>query len=63
MLGSGIVDVILAVLLVLGLPGTALWALGLLVGINLIVGGWALAGMAVLARGARAQSANTAPTV
>lgn len=46
MLASGIVDVILGLLLFAGLPGTALWALGLLIGINLFFGGWALILMA-----------------
>lgn len=54
MLASGIVDVILAVLLLIGLPGTALWALGLLVGINMLFGGWALILMALHARPAAA---------
>jgi uncharacterized membrane protein HdeD (DUF308 family) len=42
MLASGILDVALGVILFAGLPGTALWALGLLIGINMIFGGWAL---------------------
>jgi uncharacterized membrane protein HdeD (DUF308 family) len=50
MLVSGIIDLILAGIIILGLPGTALWALGLLVGINLIFGGVALIGMALAAR-------------
>jgi uncharacterized membrane protein HdeD (DUF308 family) len=50
MLASGIIDVALAVLLFIGLPGTALWALGLILGINLIFGGWALIFMALHAR-------------
>jgi uncharacterized membrane protein HdeD (DUF308 family) len=50
MLVSGIVDLILAGIIVAGLPGTALWALGLLVGINLIFGGVAMIGMAMAAR-------------
>src|SRR5215471_10149567 len=50
MLASGILDVGLGVLLFIGLPGTALWALGLLLGINLIFGGWALIFMALHAR-------------
>ena len=50
MLASGIIDVTLAVLLLLGLPGAALWALGLILGINLIFGGWALIFMALHAR-------------
>ena len=50
MLTSGIIDVVLGVVLLIGLPGTALWALGLLLGINLIFGGWALIFMALHAR-------------
>src|SRR5262245_20413478 len=50
MLASGIIDVALGVLLFIGLPGTALWALGLLLGINLLFGGWALIFMALHAR-------------
>ena len=57
MLASGIVDVILGVLLFIGLPGTALWALGLLLGINLIFGGWALIFMALHARPTTASTA------
>jgi uncharacterized membrane protein HdeD (DUF308 family) len=50
MLTSGIVDVVLGLLLLAGLPGTALWALGLIVGINMLFGGWALILMALHAR-------------
>jgi uncharacterized membrane protein HdeD (DUF308 family) len=50
MLLSGIVDLILAGIIVAGLPGTAAWALGLLVGINMLFGGTAMIGMALAAR-------------
>jgi uncharacterized membrane protein HdeD (DUF308 family) len=50
MLASGVVDLILAFVILVGLPGSAAWALGLLVGINMIFGGWALIGMALHAR-------------
>ncbi len=50
MLASGTIDLILAVIIIAGLPGTAAWALGLLVGINLVFGGTALIGMALHAR-------------
>ena len=50
MLASGIIDIVLGVVLLIGLPGTALWALGLILGINLIFGGWALIFMALHAR-------------
>ncbi len=42
MMASGIIDLALAAAIVVGLPGSAQWALGLLVGINLIFGGVAL---------------------
>jgi uncharacterized membrane protein HdeD (DUF308 family) len=50
MLASGIVDLLLAGLLFMGLPGTAAWAIGLLVGINMVFGGVALIAMALHAR-------------
>jgi len=50
MLVSGIVDLILAAVIFAGLPGTAAWAIGLLVGINMIFGGAALIAMALHAR-------------
>jgi uncharacterized membrane protein HdeD (DUF308 family) len=50
MLASGIVDLILAAIILAGLPGTAAWAIGLLVGINMIFGGSALIAMAMHAR-------------
>jgi uncharacterized membrane protein HdeD (DUF308 family) len=50
MLASGIVDLILGIIILAGLPGTALWALGLLLGINMIFGGTALIAMALHAR-------------
>jgi uncharacterized membrane protein HdeD (DUF308 family) len=50
MLASGIVDLILAGIIFAGLPGTAAWALGLLVGINMVFGGTAMIGMALAAK-------------
>jgi len=50
LLFSGIVDLVLAGIIVMGLPGTAAWAIGLLVGINMVFGGSALIGMALHAR-------------
>ena len=50
MLVSGIIDLILAGIIFAGLPGTAAWALGLLVGINMLFGGGAMIGMALAAR-------------
>jgi uncharacterized membrane protein HdeD (DUF308 family) len=50
MLASGIVDLVLAGIIYAGLPESATWALGLLVGINLLFGGTAMIGMALAAR-------------
>jgi uncharacterized membrane protein HdeD (DUF308 family) len=50
MLFSGIVDLVLAGIILAGLPGTAAWALGLLVGINMLFGGAALIAIALHAR-------------
>ena len=50
LLVAGIVDIVIAGLIISGLPGSALWAVGLLVGINLLFGGASLIGMALAAR-------------
>ena len=50
MVASGVVDLALAGVLVAGLPGDAAWALGLLVGVNLIFGGAALSAIALRLR-------------
>ena len=61
MLASGIIDLILAAIILLGLPGTAAWALGLLVGINMLFGGSALIAMALHAR-STTDTTTTPPT-
>src|SRR5215813_11319775 len=58
MLVSGIIDLIRA-----GLPGTAGWALGLLVGINMVFGGTAMIAMALHARTADTGTPGTPRTV
>jgi uncharacterized membrane protein HdeD (DUF308 family) len=50
MLFAGIMDLLIAALIIAGLPGSATWAVGLLVGINLLFGGASLIGMALAAR-------------
>jgi uncharacterized membrane protein HdeD (DUF308 family) len=57
LLFSGLVDICLAVIIFVGLPGTAAWAIGMLVGINLIFGGCALIAMALHARAPLTQHA------
>jgi uncharacterized membrane protein HdeD (DUF308 family) len=50
MMVSGAVDLFLAAIIFLGLPATAAWALGLLLGINMVFGGSAIISMALHAR-------------
>jgi uncharacterized membrane protein HdeD (DUF308 family) len=50
MLLSGVVDLFVAVIILLGLPGSFAWALGLIVGINLLFGGASMIAMALAAR-------------
>ena len=50
MLASGVVDLVLAAIIYAGLPGTAAWAIGLMVGINMLFGGFALITLALQAR-------------
>jgi uncharacterized membrane protein HdeD (DUF308 family) len=50
LVAAGIVDIAIAALIIAGLPGSATWAIGLLVGINLLFGGASLIGMALAAR-------------
>jgi uncharacterized membrane protein HdeD (DUF308 family) len=50
MLVSGLVNVVLGLIIMFGLPGTAIWVLGLLVGINLVMTGAAVIAAAVCVR-------------
>jgi uncharacterized membrane protein HdeD (DUF308 family) len=50
MLVSGLIDLFLAAIILSGFPGTVAWALGLIVGINLVFGGASMIGMALAAR-------------
>ena len=50
LLVSGLMDILISFLIIAGLPGSAEWAIGLLVGINLVLGGASLVGMALAAR-------------
>jgi uncharacterized membrane protein HdeD (DUF308 family) len=47
---SGVMDLLIAFIIVAGLPDSAKWAIGLLVGINLVLGGASMVGMALAAR-------------
>jgi len=50
MLLGGVMDLVLAAIIIDGLPGTLAWALGLLVGIDLLWGGMSLIAMALSAK-------------
>ena len=47
---AGVFDLVIAVMIFAGLPGSAAWAIGLLVGINMVFGGSSLIGMALAAK-------------
>jgi uncharacterized membrane protein HdeD (DUF308 family) len=47
---AGVFDLLIAVMIFVGLPGSAAWAIGLLVGINMVFGGASLIGMALAAK-------------
>ncbi len=47
---SGLVDIAISFMVITGLPSSAEWAIGVLVGINLLFGGSTLIGMALAAR-------------
>src|ERR1700742_5058896 len=49
LLVAGLMDILIAFIIIAGLPGSALWAIGLLVGINLLFGGATLIGVALAA--------------
>jgi uncharacterized membrane protein HdeD (DUF308 family) len=50
LLANGLIDLFLAGVIIAGLPGTLLWAFGLVVGIDLVFGGATLVNMALAAR-------------
>lgn len=55
MLLSAVIDIVLGLIIVAGLPGTAAWVIGLIVGINLLFTGVALTVAANYCRGMSAQ--------
>ena len=61
MLASEIITLVLAFLIYAGLPSTAAWAIGLLVGIDMVFGGTALIGIAFAARKEAGAAAGQAP--
>lgn len=53
LLTAGVMDIIIAGIILVGLPGSAIWAIGLLVGLNMTFGGATLIGMALALRNTR----------
>lgn len=49
-IAAGVFDLLIAMMILAGLPGSAAWAIGLLVGINMVFGGSSLIGMALAAK-------------
>ncbi|MGI9400501.1 MAG: HdeD family acid-resistance protein [Rhizobiaceae bacterium] len=54
---SGVAALIVGIMLFLGLPSTATWAIGLLIGINFIFSGWAFLAVSLFAKKADSSSA------
>lgn len=50
LLFNGVIDLILAVIILTGMPGSAAWALGLLLGIDLVFGGASLIAVSLAAK-------------
>jgi uncharacterized membrane protein HdeD (DUF308 family) len=50
LLVAGLMDILIAFIIIAGLPGSTVWAIGLLVGINLLFGGASMIGIALAAR-------------
>jgi uncharacterized membrane protein HdeD (DUF308 family) len=50
---NGVIDLLLAAIIIAGLPGTAVWVLGLIIGIDLLFGGMSLISFALAARAAK----------
>jgi len=48
--GERVIDLVIAGIIIIGFPGTLVWAFGLLVGIDMIFGGASLIAMALEAR-------------
>jgi len=55
MMVNGIIDLLLAAIIIMGFPGTLVWAFGLLLGVDMIFGGASLIAVALQARKAVSQ--------
>jgi uncharacterized membrane protein HdeD (DUF308 family) len=61
MMVNGIIDLLLAAIIIMGFPGTLVWAFGLLLGVDMIFGGASLIAVALQARKAVSQDGRTQP--
>jgi uncharacterized membrane protein HdeD (DUF308 family) len=52
LLVNGVIDLLLAAIIFLGLPASAAWAIGIIVGVDMLFGGSSLIAMALAARAA-----------
>ena len=60
LLATGVVDLLVAALIIIGFPGTAAWAIGVLVGVNMIFSGTSLIVVALYARSSMPANAHSA---
>jgi uncharacterized membrane protein HdeD (DUF308 family) len=60
-LASGVADLILTAIIIMGWPGSVVWAIGLVVGIHLFMAGSALVMTAIACRGVNDASEHAAP--
>jgi uncharacterized membrane protein HdeD (DUF308 family) len=58
---SALVDIVLGGIILAGLPGTAVWVIGLMVGINLLMTGVALLASAFYCQSVEAPPAGSQP--
>jgi uncharacterized membrane protein HdeD (DUF308 family) len=63
MLASGVSDLLLVMIIVLGWPASGIWVLGLLVGFNLLMSGWAVVMMAFAGREATKTAPGSTPAL
>jgi uncharacterized membrane protein HdeD (DUF308 family) len=53
LLANGLIDLLLAAIIFIGLPASAAWAIGIIVGVDMLFGGASLIAMSLAARAAR----------
>jgi uncharacterized membrane protein HdeD (DUF308 family) len=56
LLVNGVIDLFLAAIIFVGLPASAAWAIGIIIGVDMLFGGSSLIAMSLAARNARASA-------